>query len=139
MEENSKPKKIALYPFEGQFESKGQIYLLKIYKLNSQGMIAEISELSLSPHNTGIIKFKLPVDEHLMTLEAVVVKIHSQFVGAKNPKKKHFVEIHFKKLTSRNETIISDFMSRIDAKIKLAQQDQAKKQQLKTQPFKKAK
>lgn len=120
-------KRKSMFPFEATIEGSQGPQKAGVHKITQQGMLIEIFNGVYKIQSTLKIKWVLPGETATLEEECTVVKTYDHFSDEKKTQKKHLIEVHYKKLKMPNRDAISNFLIKLEAKIKKAQENAKKK------------
>lgn len=110
-------KKVSAFPIPAEIVADATPLKAQVVKLSTQGFMMETTENHIRPGDKIDFSFQLPVLNHWIQSQGVVIKIYSQFSGAsKNEatgESYNLIEIHFKNLTVDQKNHLYDFLKRL--------------------------
>lgn len=124
-------KKVSAFPFAIEFKTQTVSVHAQVVKLSTQGFMMETTLSHLRPGDRIEFSFTLPVLNHMILSQGVVIKIYSQIVSgvpnaatANRPPAspntdggahQNLVEIHFKNLSVEQKNYLYDFLKRLQS------------------------
>jgi hypothetical protein len=110
-------KKVSAFPFPTEIIAHGAPEQAQVVKLSTQGFMMETTSSHMRPGDKIDFTFKMPVLNHLIQSQGVVIKIYSQFSGASKDQQtgesNNLIEVHFKNLSVDQKNHIYDFLKRL--------------------------